>query len=72
MAAEATNKDLLIRFIEEVWNAGVVDAADKYIAPTYTIHHDPGDPWDGMTADSTLKCTALLGSEQYFARRSES
>ncbi len=23
-------------------------------------------------ADSTLKCTALLGSEQYFARRSES
>gem|GEM_PF-6032249 len=24
------------------------------------------------TADSTLKCTALLGSEQYFARRSES
>lgn len=26
----------------------------------------------GGLADSTLKCTALLGSEQYFARRSES
>jgi len=51
MATDGTNKDLLIQFIEDVWNAGIVDAADKYIAPTYTIHHDPGDPWDGMTLD---------------------
>lgn len=51
MTTEASNKDLLIRFIEEVWNAGIVDAADRYIAPSYTIHHDPGDPWDGKTLD---------------------
>jgi len=37
-------KDILTQFIAEVWNAGEVDACDKYIAPNYTIHHDPGDP----------------------------
>ena len=51
MATEVTNKNLLIQFIEEVWNAGMVDAVDKYIAPAYTIYHDPGDPWEGMTLD---------------------
>src|SRR5271170_1088704 len=44
-------KDLLTKFIEEVWNAGNVDASDKYIAPKYTIHHDPGDPWDKQELD---------------------
>jgi hypothetical protein len=29
-----------------VWNAGHVDASEKYLAPKYAIHHDPGDPWD--------------------------
>ena len=33
---------LLIRFIEEVWNQGDVDAAARYIAPRYTVQHDPG------------------------------
>lgn len=51
MATDASNQELLIRFIEEVWNAGAVEAADRYIAPAYTIHHDPGDPWDGRTLD---------------------
>lgn len=44
-------KELLSRFIEEVWNAGNVEACDKYIAPRYTIHHDPGDPWDRQELD---------------------
>jgi steroid delta-isomerase-like uncharacterized protein len=43
---EQENKQRLIRFIEAVWNAGDVEAADRYVAPWYTIHHDPGDPWD--------------------------
>lgn len=34
-----------------MWNAGNVDASDKYIAPKYTIHHDPGDPWDKQELD---------------------
>jgi predicted ester cyclase len=28
-----------------------VDAAERYLAPRYTIHHDPGDPWDGCALD---------------------
>jgi steroid delta-isomerase-like uncharacterized protein len=53
MTKENTNgvKDILTQFIEEVWNAGNVDASDKYIASKYTIHHDPGDPWDKQGLD---------------------
>ena len=48
-AADA--KARLIRFVDEVWNEGDVEAADRYIAPRYTIHHDPGDPWHRQTLD---------------------
>ena len=44
-------KVILTNFIEEVWNAGNIEASDKYIAPKYTIHHDPGDPWDTQVLD---------------------
>jgi steroid delta-isomerase-like uncharacterized protein len=39
----------LARFMEEVWNEGRADAVDRYLAPAYTIHHDPHDPWHGKT-----------------------
>jgi steroid delta-isomerase-like uncharacterized protein len=42
---------LLTRFLEDVWNVGDVDASEKYLAPKYTIHHDPGDPWDHQELD---------------------
>ncbi|MCM2316159.1 MAG: ester cyclase [Thermoanaerobaculia bacterium] len=51
MTTRADGKELLIRFIDEVWNAGNVAAADRYVAPNYTIHHDPGDPWDKKVLD---------------------
>ena len=35
----------------DVWNAGDVEACRRYLAPTYTIWHDPGDPWEGRTLD---------------------
>jgi steroid delta-isomerase-like uncharacterized protein len=46
-----SNKERLTRFIEDVWSQGNVGAADDYLAPHYTLHHDPGDPWDGQTLD---------------------
>ena len=46
-----SNKERLTRFIEEVWSQGNVDDADDYLVPHYTLHHDPGDPWDGQTLD---------------------
>jgi predicted ester cyclase len=51
MSNTDTNRALLTQFLEEVWSAGDIEASDKYIAPKYTIHHDPGDPWDGQQLD---------------------
>ena len=43
------NKNFLVRFIESVWNNGDIQAIDDFLADTYTIHHDPGDPWHKQT-----------------------
>jgi steroid delta-isomerase-like uncharacterized protein len=51
MSNQLENKELLTRFVEEVWNNGNAEASDKYIAQKYTVHHDPGDPWDGQDLD---------------------
>ena len=40
---------VLSQFIQEIWNDGNIDAAERYIAPSYTVHHDPGDPWHQRT-----------------------
>ena len=44
-------KELLESFIVEVWNNGDADAAARYLAPRYTIYHDPGDPWECCVLD---------------------
>ena len=49
--AEQTRKDRLRQFIRDIWDEGRVELAGEYCAPVYRIHHDPGDPWDGMTLD---------------------
>jgi len=51
MTAPRDIKQILSDFIREVWSEGDVEAADKYIAPGYTIRHDPGDPWEGKELD---------------------
>ena len=51
MAKPRNGKDILTRFLWEVWNKGDIEAADQYIAARYTIHHDPGDPWDQQELD---------------------
>jgi len=37
--------------MERVWNGGDLAAVDEFVAPRYTIHSDPGDPWDGQELD---------------------
>ena len=51
MTARDWRKQRLTTFIRQVWDDGEADAADGYIAEAYTIHHDPGDPWEGQTLD---------------------
>ena len=47
--AFGARKKLLASFIEEVWSQGRIDAFDDFVGETYTVRHDPGDPWDGQT-----------------------
>jgi steroid delta-isomerase-like uncharacterized protein len=42
---KSNKKSMLQNFIKDIWTDGNVDAAEKYIAESYTIHHDPGDAW---------------------------
>ncbi len=44
-----SRKKRLAAFIEEVWSRGRIEACDDFIGETYTIRHDPHDPWDGQT-----------------------
>jgi steroid delta-isomerase-like uncharacterized protein len=38
-------KKILTNFVLEVWNNSTIEACEKYLGSTYTIHHDPGDQW---------------------------
>jgi predicted ester cyclase len=42
-------KERLAAFIEQVWSQGRIEACNDFIGETYTVRHDPGDPWDGQT-----------------------
>ncbi len=42
-------KLVLLGFLDRVWSCGDVDAVDEYVCDPYTIHNDPGDPWDRQT-----------------------
>lgn len=42
-------RQVVSAFIRRVWSDGEVGAVDAYLADRYTIHHDPGDPWNGRT-----------------------
>jgi steroid delta-isomerase-like uncharacterized protein len=43
------NERVVRSLFERVWNTGEVGAVDGLLASRYTIHKDPGDPWDGQT-----------------------
>lgn len=59
-------KAKLAAFIEAVWNRGEAGAVPAYLAPAYTIHHDPGDPWEGRTLDHAGFAERLLQSRAPF------
>jgi predicted ester cyclase len=51
MPQHSNAKERLTQFLREVWSEGNIEAADKYIASKYKIHHDPGDPWEHQELD---------------------
>ncbi|MBA3814123.1 MAG: ester cyclase [Alphaproteobacteria bacterium] len=60
------NKVTLREFMEEVWNKGNLEIADKFVSFPYVIHHDPGDQWDGQSLDlETFKKRVLYSRETF-------
>lgn len=59
-------KQRLVQFIQEVWNDGREEAVGRYLASSYTLHHDPGDPWDGQVLDLVSYKTRLRASRAPF------
>ena len=45
------NKEILLQFIDEIWNRGNFAHLDRFLNLKYTIHSDPGDPWEFQTID---------------------
>jgi steroid delta-isomerase-like uncharacterized protein len=38
---------------ELVWSRGDYESVEAFVAPSYTVHSDPGDPWEGRSLDHT-------------------
>ena len=60
------NAHILVEFMDAVWNRGDVDAVDRYLADEYTIHSDPGDPWDGAVLSRAAFKERLVASRAPF------
>lgn len=45
----SARKEILLDFLDQVWSRGDAAQSATFVAPSYTIYHDPGDPWDGHT-----------------------
>jgi steroid delta-isomerase-like uncharacterized protein len=60
------NTTRLIAFMQRVWSAGEVAAVDEFLGPQYTIHSDPGDPWEGQTLSVSGFKERLLTSRAPF------
>ncbi|WP_321281688.1 ester cyclase [Marinifilum fragile] len=62
------NKESFLReFMDEVWNKKKLEKIEQYVHNEYTIHLDPGDPWEGKTlSHSEFKNRMELGSFEPF------
>ena len=61
-----SNSRILAEFMEAVWNQGDASAVDRFLADSYVIHSDPGDPWDGQTLSRETFKQRLLTSRGPF------
>ncbi|RME01673.1 MAG: hypothetical protein D6814_01020, partial [Calditrichaeota bacterium] len=47
-------KSILRSFLEEVWNSGNFSNLENYLASSYEIKDDPGDPWNGKIINEQI------------------
>ncbi len=69
MSQSTQRKEILARFLKDVWTDGNIEAADQYVAERYTIHHDPGDPWDKRNSISRATKSACDSDAHLFQIR---
>ncbi len=55
-AAEAERRlddpaSVVVALYDRVWTRGAYREIAELVAPSYVIHDDPGDPWEGQTLD---------------------
>lgn len=41
-------KEFLAEFLDTVWSHSDVSGLERFLADSYWIEHDPGDPWEGQ------------------------
>jgi len=46
-----TNEIMVSELYGRVWSDGDYSAVERLIAPSYTIHSDPGDAWEGQSLE---------------------
>lgn len=42
-------KQIMTAFLDRIWGQQELSAIPEFIADSYTIQNDPGDPWEGQT-----------------------
>jgi predicted ester cyclase len=74
-SAQSPRKQMLADFLQDVWTDGKVDAVDQYLADSYSIHNDPGDPWDGQTLsiegfkDRLIQSRAMAPDQAFYVEK---
>jgi steroid delta-isomerase-like uncharacterized protein len=64
-------KQVLHDFLDRIWAQQDLSAIPDFVADSYTIHNDPGDPWEGQTlshqgfADRLVKSRSLAPDQRF-------
>jgi len=64
---KSSRKIRLQTFFDQAWNLGYEVTVPRFVADSYVIHHDPHDPWHGMTLDHAAYCSRLRQSRAPFS-----
>ena len=66
-----SRKQRVLELLQVVWSEGNLSRVEALIAPEYTIHHDPGDPWHGRVltvqgyVDRVIKLRAPFPDQKF-------
>jgi len=59
-------KQIMTAFLDRIWGQQELSAIPEFIADSYTIQNDPGDPWEGQTLTRDGFADRLVTSRSTF------